>query len=84
MVRTSKGSSPKVQRFFRDHPASVGETYLEHLAHAWFFGVRMIATGIACLVHAVVPEAFTNTGSNTVRDLYCSMVVNRPRRGSRQ
>ena len=84
MLRTSQGSRPKLQRFFCDHPASAGETYLGHLAQAWVFGVRMIACGMACLVHALVPEAFTSTGSNTVRDLYRSMVVNRQELGSRQ
>ena len=71
----------RFQRFFREHPASVGESYLEHLAKAFGFGLRLIATGVACLVHALVPAAFSTAASNTVRSLYRGMVVEREERG---
>ena len=77
-------SSQKFQRLFRDHPASVGETYLEHLAKASGFGVRLIATGLACLLHALVPAAFTTAASNSIRSLYRSMVIDRQARGPGQ
>jgi hypothetical protein len=64
-------------RAFTDHPASVGETYLEHLARATCFGVRMIAAGIACLVHALLPFLFERTGSAAITELNDRMVVNR-------
>ena len=66
-----------LQRAFTDHPASVGETYLEHLAHATCFGVRMIAAGIACLVHALLPFLFEHTGSAAIAELNDRMVVKR-------
>ena len=64
-------------RAFTDHPASVGESYTEHLAHAACFGVRMIAAGIACLVHALLPFLFVRTGSVAITELNDRMVVNR-------
>ena len=38
---------------FTDHPASVGETYGEHLAVAGGFGLRMILGGIGILQSVV-------------------------------
>jgi hypothetical protein len=64
-------------RIFTEHPASVDETYLEHLATALSFGVRMLLAGLACLVHAVLPFTFTKTGSIAITHLYDSMVTNR-------
>jgi hypothetical protein len=64
---------------FREHPASVGETYLEHMGVAFGFGVRMLAGGAACLIHAVLPFAFTRTGSRTIAILHDRMVVDRRR-----
>ena len=64
-------------RPFNDHPASVGETYSEHLLHATGFGLRMIAAGIACLVHALLPFLFERTGSAAIAELNDRMLVNR-------
>ena len=64
-------------RAFTEHPASVGETYSEHMGRAACFGLRMIAAGAACLVHAVLPFLFVRTGSATIAELNDRMVVNR-------
>ena len=64
---------------FTAHPASVNETYGEHLASASGFGVRMILGGLACLVHGVVPFLFDKTGSQAIADLHGRMVTNRVR-----
>jgi hypothetical protein len=64
-------------RAFSEHPASVGETYSEHLGHAACFGVRMIAGGLACLVHAVLPFLFVHTGSRTIGELNERMITGR-------
>ena len=55
--------------FFR-HPRHVGESYLEHMATAFGVGGRMIAGGMACLVHGVAPALFGTTGSRTIRALH--------------
>ena len=48
---------------FTAHPASVGETYWEHLCFASRFGARMTAGGLAALVHSVLPFCFQTTAS---------------------
>jgi hypothetical protein len=64
-------------RAFTEHPASVGESYGEHLGRALCFGTRMIFAGIACLVHAVLPFLFVRTGSQAISELNDRLVVNR-------
>jgi hypothetical protein len=39
----------------------------------------MLAAGLACLVHALIPGAFTKTGSKAVRHLHERMVTARHR-----
>ena len=67
-----------LHRWFIAHPSSVGETYLEHFGVAGRFGVKLVAGGLACIVHAVLPNAFVRTGSNTVKGLYSEMVSRQP------
>jgi len=66
-------------RSFTEHPASVGESYGEHLGRATCFGLRMMLAGIACLVHGVLPFLFQRTGSRAIAELNERMVVNRRR-----
>lgn len=65
-------------RLFMDHPRDVGESYGEHFATAAGFGVRMVAGGLACIVHAVVPVLFVRTASDTVKSLYATMKARQP------
>ena len=62
-----------------DHPKSVGETYFEHMSAAFGFGFAMVISGIACLVHGLVPGLFVKTGSRTIASLHDRMVLNRAR-----
>jgi len=68
-----------LKRLFNEHPNSVGETYVEHAASAFSFGLAMIGAGLACLIHGVLPFAFKRTGSEQVAKLYNRMVLNRTR-----
>jgi hypothetical protein len=68
-----------IGRIFTEHPASVNETYLQHLLGATQFGLTMIFAGIACLIHGLVPIAFVSRGSDTICSLYQRMVTNRQR-----
>lgn len=68
-----------IAKLFQDHPASVGETYFEHLGSATGFGVTMILAGFACLIHGVFPFLFVKTGSRAVGGLYSRMIANRLR-----
>lgn len=62
---------------FTRHPASVGESWSEHARAAGGFGLAMVAGGLACLVHAVLPFLFERTGSDTVAALHRRMAARR-------
>ena len=64
-------------RAFTEHPASVGESYTEHLFRAMCFGMRMVFAGVACLLHGVLPFLFVRTGSHAIAELNDRMVLNR-------
>ena len=66
-------------RLFTDHPASVHESYGQHLVAATGFGLRMIWGGILCLVHAVIPGVCSTKGSDMICELHERMVTNRRR-----
>jgi hypothetical protein len=66
-------------RPFREHPASVGESYSQHSAHAVSFGSQMLRGSLACFVHAIFPWIHTQTGSQTIIRLHSRMVLNRSR-----
>lgn len=65
------------QRLFTSHPASVDESYGQHLVAAAGFGFRMIWGGLVCLVHAVIPGVCSTKGSEMIGELHDRMVVNR-------
>ncbi|PKB19337.1 hypothetical protein B0I00_1568 [Novosphingobium kunmingense] len=69
-----------IAKLFTDHPASVGETYGEHLAMATGFGLRMVLGGLACMVHGLLPFLFVKTGSKQITTLHSTMVANRNRK----
>jgi hypothetical protein len=64
---------------FTEHPASVGETYTEHMASAWSFSGRMAVGALACFLHGVFPFLFTRTGSGIINELHGRMILNRTR-----
>ena len=66
-----------LSNLFRDHPASVGETYVEHLLHAGGFGLRMVLGGIACILHGLLPFLFVKTGSQQIQTLHGRMITHR-------
>ena len=67
-------------RLFTEHPATVGESYGEHMGSAFSFGVEMIACGAACLLHGLFPFMFVKTGSNAITRLHRRMVTHRDKR----
>ena len=66
-----------VVRAFTAHPASVGESYTQHLRMASGFALRMLFAAGACFVHALFPFLFERTGSRCIAELYERMVVAR-------
>jgi len=66
-----------IRALFLSHPESVGETYLEHQGVALSFAAELVAAGLACAVHALVPALFTRTGSRAIERLHTRLVANR-------
>jgi hypothetical protein len=84
-------SLPAARRLLTAHPASIGESYAEHLGHATGAGMRLIVAGIACLIHALLPFLFVDTASRTINRLHEGLAARRaalsvpssPRRSAR-
>lgn len=68
-----------LQRLFTEHPASVDETYLEHMGVAFSFAGRLFLASLACFVHGLLPFLFVRTGSSAIAGLHESMVTKRRR-----
>jgi hypothetical protein len=71
-----------LERLFTEHPASVGETYGEHLRAASGFAALMLFGGIACFVHALFPFLCVRTGSRCIAQLHERMVLKRAARAA--
>ena len=67
----------RITKAFTDHPATVGETYLEHMRTALGFSFTMLRSAVCCAVHALLPFLFTKTGSSAIEDLHRRMVRQR-------
>ena len=50
------------------------------LASGGLFGQRLLAGGLACLVHAVLPFLFVKTGSALIGEMHEQMVTHRRRK----
>lgn len=73
-----------IKRAFTEHPASVGESYFQHMGMAFGFGAKMVVSGIACLLHGIFPFLFTRTGRTCIEELHTRMVTHRDRRKSHE
>ena len=58
-----------LDRILLAHPRTVGESYVEHAGIAGRFGATMVAGGLKCLVHAVLPSVFERSASDCVAKL---------------
>lgn len=67
-----------INRLFLDHPASVEESFLEHMAFALKFSALLFAAAGAALIHAFVPCLFETTASGIIKRLY-TRIENRGR-----
>ena len=60
----------QLKTLFIDHPASVNETYFEHLRFALSFALLLAGAAFAALVHAIIPALFEKTASQIIRKLF--------------
>jgi hypothetical protein len=68
-----------MRNWFSAHPASVGETYFQHMGSAFGFAARLIAASMACFVHGLFPFFFVSTGSSSIKRLHQDMIEMRQR-----
>ena len=61
------------QKLFTEHPASVDETYFEHMRFASSFAFWLFVAAGAALVHAVVPALCESTASRIIKRLHDRM-----------
>lgn len=52
--------------FFTAHPATVGESYVQHMRFALRFAGLLFLAAFAALVHAFLPALFEKTASRIV------------------
>lgn len=64
-------------RRFTEHPASVDETYFQHMGMAFGFGTKMLIGSLGCFVHGIFPWLCLTRGSDTIRVLHHRMVTHR-------
>lgn len=64
---------------FTQHPATVGESYFEHMGQAFSFAGSMFVGSLACAIHGLLPFLCLTTGSSTIRRLHQRMVTHRVR-----
>lgn len=62
-----------IDRLFRAHPRSVGESYGAHMRVAARVGWLLIGGGIACFIHALVPRFHQKTGSGLIARLHAEL-----------
>ncbi|SFR97704.1 DUF6356 family protein [Yoonia litorea] len=58
---------------FTDHPATVDETYFQHMRFALTFAFWLTVAGLAALVHAIIPAACETTVSRILRRMVAKM-----------
>jgi hypothetical protein len=69
----------RIVRAFQEHPATVGETYFEHLRSALGFTATMARAAVCCGIHAFLPFLFQRAGSDAIDDLHRRMIRQRSR-----
>ncbi len=66
-----------LRALFTDHPASVGESYVEHLRAGLGTAAKLVAAAGACVVHAVVPGLCRTTASTAILRLHAEVMPRR-------
>ncbi|KQI71602.1 capsule biosynthesis protein [Loktanella sp. 5RATIMAR09] len=72
MSDASHSSSRKnpLAAIFLDHPATVDESYLQHMRFAFGFAFWLGTAALAALVHAIVPALCETTASRILKRLH--------------
>ena len=73
----SDASTPRsaFSAIFTDHPATVNETYLEHMRFAAGFSFWLAVAAGAALVHALIPALCETTASRILKRLHARIMA---------
>ena len=64
-----------LDRWFLAHPATVNETYLQHMRFAFGFAFWLMVAGGAALVHAIIPALCETTASRILGRLHARITA---------
>ncbi len=70
MPQTTAPSKTMIGTLFTDHPATVNETYWQHMRFALGFAFWLTVAGLAALAHAIVPAVCETTAGRILRRLH--------------
>jgi hypothetical protein len=59
----------RLNKLFTEHPSSLNESYSEHFLCAFTYGVRIVFSGFACLIHSVFPFLFKTAASDLANEI---------------
>ena len=68
-----------MKNLFTKHLCTIGETYFQHFKFAAKFGSLMVIGGLACILHAIFPFIFENTGSNFLLKMMTNFINRQPK-----
>lgn len=58
----------KICKSFTEHPKLAGENYWQHLGFTIVMSARLIGSGIALIIHGLLPFLFVHTASDAIRE----------------
>ncbi|MBC8227471.1 MAG: hypothetical protein H8E74_10140 [Gammaproteobacteria bacterium] len=59
----------RINNLFTEHPSSLNESYFEHFLCAFTYGIRIVFSGFACLIHSVFPFLFKTAASDLANEI---------------
>lgn len=59
-----------MNKIFMQHPATVDETYFEHMRFAGWFAMTLFGAGCAALIHSIIPCLFEKTAGNLINQMH--------------
>ena len=75
---TPSRSRNPLATMFTDHPASVGESYLQHMGFALRFSGLLAVAALAALIHALLPGLCRTTASRITKRLHARITGRGP------
>tara|TARA_Y100000817_G_scaffold83456_1_gene64529 strand:- start:861 stop:1085 length:225 start_codon:yes stop_codon:yes gene_type:complete len=59
----------RIIELFTSHPKAVGETYFQHQRCSAKYGLKMIFSGVAAIIHSIFPFLFETAASDCAKSI---------------